>query len=360
MTVYATWNPLDKQEWITLSNGDLTLSTSTGTDKSVRATIGISSGKCYWEVALDAYISGRYVGIATDSMVLTHVPGVDIHGWSVESYVGDKWHNNVDTACCATAVADDIVCIALDMDTGKIWFGINGVWCDSGDPATGINEAFSGITGRVFPTVGHDSTAPMVTTANFGATTFDYTVPEGFDAGVIDYSTSLKGDFTLSGGVFLGSVTNPIGQFVLSGETTIQPAIPIPLTIENQFQLLGAIEVSNSLIETSGRFNLIGDITLSQESRYAVAGQFLLSGSVESGQSSPIFESNGRFILSGVTDLIKSSVIDVNNQFLLSGNMTMTKEINLALDGLFVLSGRVDIDTEGLDCSLPDNSMRWC
>lgn len=47
---YATLNPSDKDAAITLSGGDLTMSSATNAWRSVRATIGKSSGKWYWEV----------------------------------------------------------------------------------------------------------------------------------------------------------------------------------------------------------------------------------------------------------------------------------------------------------------------
>ena len=43
----------------------------------------------------------------------------------------------------------DVICIALDCDNGKIFFGKNGVFKDTsgntGDPAAGTNPTFSGL-----------------------------------------------------------------------------------------------------------------------------------------------------------------------------------------------------------------------
>ena len=55
---YATWNPSDKGTNITLSNGNLTVAKGNAGWESVRATIGVSSGKWYWEVTANTYVSG--------------------------------------------------------------------------------------------------------------------------------------------------------------------------------------------------------------------------------------------------------------------------------------------------------------
>ena len=38
----------------------------------------------------------------------------------------------------------DILMIALDMDNNKVWYGVNGTWANSGDPAAGTGALFSG------------------------------------------------------------------------------------------------------------------------------------------------------------------------------------------------------------------------
>jgi hypothetical protein len=41
--------------------------------------------------------------------------------------------------------------VALDMDAGKIWFGRNGNWLELGNPGSGAQPTFHGITEAVFP-----------------------------------------------------------------------------------------------------------------------------------------------------------------------------------------------------------------
>jgi hypothetical protein len=48
--IFAIWNKADKEANITLSNGDLTATSGTTFWRNVRATIGVSTGKWYWEI----------------------------------------------------------------------------------------------------------------------------------------------------------------------------------------------------------------------------------------------------------------------------------------------------------------------
>ena len=92
---------------------------------------------------------------------------------------------------------------ALDLDNGKIYFGKNGTWSESGDPtsgSTGTGAAYSVTTDYIYlPAVGlYDTTAGMslnfgngyfgttaVASAGTNASgigTFEYDVPTGYTA----------------------------------------------------------------------------------------------------------------------------------------------------------------------------------
>jgi len=45
----------------------------------------------------------------------------------------------------------DILQIVYDADFGDIWFGKNGTWMVSGDPANGTSPARTGFTGIQYP-----------------------------------------------------------------------------------------------------------------------------------------------------------------------------------------------------------------
>lgn len=178
----TTWNPADKNANITLSNGDLTATVSVSAWCSLRAKIGKSSGKWYWEVTIDVNTWYHTIGVGTLSASLNLDPGGDVNGYGYFGTTGRKKHNGSVTDYGANYAPGDIIGVALDLDNGKIWFSKNGVWQASGDPAAGTNEAFSGISGTFFPMHGL-YTNLSACTVNFGASAFTYSVPSGFTFG---------------------------------------------------------------------------------------------------------------------------------------------------------------------------------
>jgi len=185
----ATWNPADKYPTIELSNNDLTAkNTELGTQRSVRANVHFSSGKWYWEIEHAGPYATTFFGIAEADCDLAATIGREAdkesYGWTS----GWKYYHNADENW-GTGFADgDIIMIALDLDNGKIWWGKNGTWFESGDPAAGTNPAYTGVSGDFYPAVSlqePDNTATVV----FKASDFHYAPPTGFQpvtsAGII-------------------------------------------------------------------------------------------------------------------------------------------------------------------------------
>ncbi len=189
----TTWNPADKHANITLSNGDLTAATTNTAWESVRSILGVSSGKYYWEVTIDVSADPNFmIGAGTASATLSNHPGYDANGYGYNAANGNKYLNNSPVAYGDSYTTNDVVSVALDLDNGKIWWGKNGTWQASGDPAAGTNEAYSGLSGTFYAMVGLYFSGNEVT-ANFGASAFTYTVPTGFNAGLSDFSGEFSG-----------------------------------------------------------------------------------------------------------------------------------------------------------------------
>jgi hypothetical protein len=95
-----------------------------------------------------------------------------------------KWNNNSGTAVSPnTLAANDIIMVALDCDANKVWFGKNGTWFDSGNPATGANAAYSNVYCNKYDIVACQATHTNVTNkVNFGQRSFAHTPPTGFNA----------------------------------------------------------------------------------------------------------------------------------------------------------------------------------
>lgn len=180
-TEYATYDPSAKSADITLTNSNLTATGTAGAWKSAKASEGVSTGKWYWEITIDAVVTGAMVGVGKSAASVNNYAGVDTNGWSY-GWGGEKWHNSSNTAYGASWTDGDVISVALDLTAGKIWFAKNGVWQNSGDPAAGTGEAFSSVTGPVTPQDSPYSSSGM--TANFGQFDMTYTPPTGFTPGV--------------------------------------------------------------------------------------------------------------------------------------------------------------------------------
>ena len=58
---------------------------------------------------------------------------------------GKSFHNNTLGSVYQTTSANDILQVAVDSDAGKIWWGVNGTWVNSGDPANGTNAVYTNL-----------------------------------------------------------------------------------------------------------------------------------------------------------------------------------------------------------------------
>ena len=186
---YATFNPLSKHGGITLSNGNLELLGAGNGWKHTQTTIAMKTGKWYCEFGPYLWKDNNNhcqpgvsrMGIANT----TEMGGADFTGFY--HYTGTKFFNGQGGAGTSFGSAwnnntTNIIGIAFDADTRKVWFSLNGVWQGSGNPSAGTNHA--GIInlhadGYSFGLGMHgatDSPVPM----NVGARPFAYSIPTGF------------------------------------------------------------------------------------------------------------------------------------------------------------------------------------
>jgi len=179
----STWDPDNKDASITLSNENLTATGSlTAIWRSVIADIGKFSGKWYWEITVDVDpgTSSHMIGVAHVDMTLTLYCGEDSAGVGYYDSTGNTYYNGAGTSYGDAYTAGDIIGIALDCDNDKIFFSKNGVWQDSGDPVAGTNPAqtIDGAEGWYAVYSSNRNLAEI--TANFGESSFSYSVPTGY------------------------------------------------------------------------------------------------------------------------------------------------------------------------------------
>ena len=200
---FATVNALDPSAG-TLTDGNLRLSAST----SPRGTFGFSQGKWYWEIKLITQINDQQaVGICNETFTTSTEIGTDANSWSyiIQSNANNgQTNHNGSLTQFATLSANDIINVAVDMDNQAIYFGKNGTYQNSGNPASGSSKTGAIYTnlptsGFVFPCFrsttksGTDGvievnfgnppfTISSSNTDSEGFGNFEYAVPSGYFA----------------------------------------------------------------------------------------------------------------------------------------------------------------------------------
>jgi hypothetical protein len=168
---YCTFNPLwsINTSYITISDGNLRAISPTGDTAGVYAsgTIGVSSGKWYWEATFFA------------SSTPTFPAGIGIGNTQTSTNflayenTGNKNSSGSASAYGASYTSGDIIGVALNLDAGTLVFYKNGV---------SQGTAFTSISGTYFPQFWNfrDGSVSSGWTANFGQRPFAYPAPSGF------------------------------------------------------------------------------------------------------------------------------------------------------------------------------------
>ena len=150
--VFCVLNPLSHLKGWTTTDGNTTFNSGTVTDWSsaVAGTIGASTGKYYWEVKFTSGDAYSILGVlpldqywrcnkgSTTENVYNYAQNIqfDTSGsGSLRNYVSSN-------TTFPQVSLNDIFSFAMDMDNRKCWIGVNGVWYNSGNPATGTNPTW--------------------------------------------------------------------------------------------------------------------------------------------------------------------------------------------------------------------------
>ena len=255
----VTWNASDKDSTVTLSNSDTTASKAAASWAAVRATLGRSSGKWYFEIRHDAGAQNN-VGVAPTTATLGSAGywSVGQGGYTYNAANGQKIFNGASAAYGSSwNTVGKVVGVAVDLDNGKIWWSVDNVWQASGDPAAGTNPAYTGLTGSLYPIAGVYSSTQ---TARFKSTDQTYSAPTGFTAW-----SDTSGSYTLTGRTATLAravkLSGSVGSYSLTGQAA---------TVKRGYSLSGAV----------GSYTLIGQAATLAYSAGHVA--YALSGAVGS------------------------------------------------------------------------------
>ena len=149
----------------------------------------LTSGRWYWEISSPSL--GRGHGTVADTVTV----GVMSKEHSIVKELGSGktgwgWRGNGQavhagrTVPHGRSVGNDgaVLMIALDMDARKIWFGQDGLWFGSGDPATGANPAFGQLSSPVFPAISsrHGGFGTAILRTRVTRDAWTYSPPYGF------------------------------------------------------------------------------------------------------------------------------------------------------------------------------------
>jgi len=178
---FCTMSSIDTNTQASLSEGNTQLQRGSNY-AGCNGTFGVANGKWYWEIKTPSpTTSGE-----NSSFGVTSIPHATIGNnylatsgtteWAImiDNASSDiyKIHNNSTSDYGVNASSNDIFQIALDMDNNKIYFGRNGTFLASGDPAGNSNEAYASVSGDSFLFPAFSMNGNDTLQANFGNAPF--------------------------------------------------------------------------------------------------------------------------------------------------------------------------------------------
>ena len=221
---FATWNPLSGTTQAATGyealyehgNTSFRGNNSGGNNCMSVSSLHMMSGKWYFEVYLDGSPAGGWPGIGIIRVEAGAINNITV-GQQVSNHQNQNYTSTVfathgnknvfgqtSTASYGTAFSStDIYNIAVDIDGGKIWWGKNNTYFNSGNPATGTNAGDTFTAGTemaLFVTVyngaskvilnagqnssfaGNKSTGTQSAADGNGFGDFYYTPPSGFNS----------------------------------------------------------------------------------------------------------------------------------------------------------------------------------
>jgi hypothetical protein len=237
----AAFDPTKISSNLTASNGNRTVVANT--TNNWQCAIGdflISSGKVYFEMEIagtDAQLATLHVGICDQGGGTDFDKDVRIgwnESWGLIRDTTDGWVYYHDAAYQdyidhGGSSDGSILMFAIDQPNGRFWFGVDGVWLLSGNPATGANPLFE--DSSIAATDIAACAGPVISgagsvTSLFDAAQMTYSPPSGFSAPAASTEESI------SEGLGFGEAM--VGELEVWGEKDFTVTIGIGDFIDRQ------------------------------------------------------------------------------------------------------------------------------
>jgi hypothetical protein len=160
----------------TITNGNLQCVTPTSGASNNYGTVGMMSGKWYWEITPTSISTNNsivMIGINNNTQSATEFYSQS--GGYAYRGSGEKWNNGSSSSYGSALSVNDVIGVAFDADARTLEFYRNG---------TSMGTAYSSIpAGDFFPAIcDTGTTVTWTAVANFGQRPFSYTPPTGFVA----------------------------------------------------------------------------------------------------------------------------------------------------------------------------------
>lgn len=179
-TSSATWNAATAPPNATLSLGNQKFAAtnygSTNFKKVFATQTTGATGKYYYEVqALTQAGIGNNLSAGFDAT--TNSPG---------EYASTTLSLEASYSISGGSIANgDTIMLAIDVGAGKFWYGKNGAWAASGNPATGANPASTFTAGTtyypaLYTTISSNNANASAGLARFSQSAWAYSAPTGF------------------------------------------------------------------------------------------------------------------------------------------------------------------------------------
>ena len=184
---WCIWNDHTEVSDITLSEGNLKAVSGADSWPAIFGTHGASGGKWYYE-AVGADNTRWGLGWSTEDFKsgTSNTFSVGHFAYSQNPLTLYQDGSNVAINGTPAFTTGQTLQVAIDIDNGKTWFGINNTWVNAsngsaGDPAAGTNPTIT------FSEKGQKHYPKMINnlgnvSVNFGQQGFTYTPPDGFQA----------------------------------------------------------------------------------------------------------------------------------------------------------------------------------